>query len=135
GHHVYRYDPATDKTSVFVTIPGKALPNGVTFNREFDTLWVSDWAGLSVPTLFQVPLKTDGTAGPVKAWKTTFGNGIFDGMGTDECGNLYVGNSGGDGEIIRFSPDGTQHTVVVKRSGETLHNFLWGRGNGWSETK
>jgi sugar lactone lactonase YvrE len=66
---------------------------------------------------------------------TGVGTGTFDGMAADECGNIYVANSDGAGEILRFTPDGKTHTVLVKRPGETLHNFMWGRGQGWSESK
>jgi sugar lactone lactonase YvrE len=66
---------------------------------------------------------------------TGVGTGTFDGMAADECGNIYVANSDGAGEILRFTPDGKTHTVLVKRPGETLHNFMWGRGQGWSERK
>ena len=58
-------------------------------------------------------------------------------MAADECGNIYVADTGigTTGEILRFSPDGKTHTVLVKRPGETLHNLMWGRGKGWSESK
>jgi hypothetical protein len=53
----------------------------------------------------------------------------------DECGNIYVGNSHGPGEILRFASDGKTHTVLVRRPGEVMHAFMWGRGQGWSESK
>jgi hypothetical protein len=37
--------------------------------------------------------------------------------------------------VRRLAPDGKSHAVLVKRPGETLHNLMWGRGQGWSETK
>ena len=43
------------------------------------------------------------------------GTGTFDGMAADECGNIYVANSDGAGEILRFTPDGKRHSVVIKR--------------------
>ena len=47
-------------------------------------------------------------------------SGVFDGMGTDECGNLYIANNNGPGEIIRFTPDGTNYTVVVNNVTNTV---------------
>jgi sugar lactone lactonase YvrE len=134
GTRIFRYDPRgnySDQISKDVI----EMPNGITLSPAFDMLYVSNWGGHDPPTLHRIPIQPDGTPGKTEVWVTGVGTGVFDGMAADECGNIYVANSDDAGEILRFSPDGKTHTVLVKRSGETLHNFMWGRGKGWSESK
>ena len=109
-------------------------PNGLTFNPNFDILYVSNYGGTR--TLFQIPFNADGSPGATKPWVTGVGSGTFDGMAADECGNVYVADTGAGAKIIRISPDGKQvKTVISGPSGVVLHNFAWGRGKGWSEDK
>jgi hypothetical protein len=134
---IYRYDPQTNRSDV-LSMGVIEHPNGLTFNKAFDILYVSHYGSgdaKDIPTLYRIPFGKDGTAGKTEVWVTRVGSGSFDGMAADECGNIYVANSAGTGEILRFTPDGKTHTVLVKRPGEVVHNFMWGRGQGWSESK
>jgi sugar lactone lactonase YvrE len=132
---VLRYDPVS-KSIATITKGVVEAPNGLSFNRTFDLLYLGTWNGDPHKTIFQIPLAPHGTAtGLPTEFVSGVGAGTFDGMGVDECGNVYVADSGGVGEIWRISPDGKHHEVIIRREGETLHNFAWGRGKGWSETK
>jgi hypothetical protein len=134
GGRVFRFDPATSELTTLSdgVIP---TPNGITFNPQFNTLYLSTWGGASVPTVYRIQLDEDGKPGETEEWVKNVGGGVNDGMAVDECGNIYMADSAGAGAIIRITPDGKSHTVVVSRPGETLHNFQWGRGKGWSEDK
>jgi sugar lactone lactonase YvrE len=134
GTRIFRYDPAS-KHADLISKDVVQRPNGLTFNPAFDMLYVSNYLGHDKPTLHRIAIQPNGTPGKTEVWVTGVGNGTFDGMAADECGNIYVANSDGAGEILRIAPDGKTHTVLVKRAGETLHNFMWGRGQGWSENK
>ncbi|HEY0706565.1 MAG TPA: SMP-30/gluconolactonase/LRE family protein, partial [Polyangia bacterium] len=135
GTEVLRFDPVT-KNIATLTKGIINVPNGLTFNRAFDLLYVNTWDGDRNKTIFQIPVTPEGTAGgPATTFASGVGGGTFDGMGVDECGNVYLADSAGVGEILRFAPDGKSHEVLIRRRGETLHNFVWGRGKGWSETK
>jgi sugar lactone lactonase YvrE len=131
---IQRYDPQANRDDVISKFFIQN-PNGLTFNPSFDMLYVGRLGRRDTPTLYRIAIGKDGTAGQAEVWVTNVGSGTYDGMAADECGNIYVANSGGEGEILRLTPDGKSHTVLVKRPGETLHNFMWGRGQGWSQTK
>lgn len=133
GTRALRYDPKTDKTDV-LSVDHMRKPNGITLSPQFDFLYVSSYGGSVVPTLYRIPLNADGSAGETEDWVTGVGFGFFDGMAADECGNVYAADSG-TGEIFRFSPDGKSNTIIIRRSGEALHNLQWGRGKGWDENK
>jgi sugar lactone lactonase YvrE len=134
GGRVLRFDPATHELTTLSTgvIPS---PSGLTFSPQFDTLYVSTWGGAEVPTLYRIALGEDGKAGPTEPWVQNLGGGINDGMASDECGNVYVADNGGQGDLLRISPDGTRRELIVSRPGESLVNFQWGRGRGWSRDK
>jgi sugar lactone lactonase YvrE len=131
---IQRYDPQANRSDL-ITKGVIQAPNGLTFSPSFDMLYVGHFGRPETPTLYQIPIGKDGTAGSPEVWVTNVGTGTYDGMAADECGNIYVSNSEGAGEILRFSPDGKTHTVLVARPGENLHNLVWGRGQGWPETK
>ena len=134
GTRIFRYDPRGNYSDL-ISKDVIQKPNGLTLSPAFDMLYVSNWGGHDPPTLHRISIQPDGSPGKTEVWVTGVGTGTFDGMAADECGNIYVANSDDAGEILRFSPDGKTHTVLVKRPGETLHNFMWGRGQGWSESK
>lgn len=131
GQRVLRYDPATEETTVLNdTI---STPNGITLSPDFNTLYFDSWGGSPTRTIYRLPIMPDGSPGLLENWANDLGTGTHDGMAVDECGNVYVANSGGAGQIVRISADNPyDRVVVVERPGETLHNFVWGRGNGWS---
>jgi sugar lactone lactonase YvrE len=134
GQRVIRYDPATDKSVVLNA--QVSTPNGVTLDPSFKTLYFSSWNGSPTKTVYRVPLQPDGRGGLLENWANGLGTGTHDGMAADACGNLYVANSGGAGQVVRVNPKNPyDRTVVVERRGETLHNFVWGRGKGWSEDR
>ncbi len=134
GGRILRFDPATHELTTLSTgvIPS---PSGLTYNPHFDTLYVSTWGGAEVPTLYRIGIDGDGKAGPTEPWVQNLGGGINDGMASDECGNVYVADNGGQGDLLRISADGTRRDIVVSRPGESLVNFQWGRGRGWSRDK
>lgn len=132
GSRILRYDPATE--AVTVLTDRIESPNGLSLSPDFHVLYFNSWKGSPTQTVYRLPLLPDGSAGLLENWSNNLGDGAHDGMAVDECGYVYVANSGGAGQIVRIAPDNPlDRVVVVERPGETLHNLAWGRGRGWSE--
>ena len=134
GTEVIRYDPQTGESSILNS--QISTPNGLTLSPDFNTLYFSSWNGSPTRTVYRVPIRPDGTPGLLENWANYVGTGVHDGMAVDECGYVYVANDGGAGQVLRIAPDNPlERTIMVERPGETLHNFVWGRGKGWPETR
>jgi sugar lactone lactonase YvrE len=116
GKRIVRYDPQTNQSQE-ISKNVIEMPNGLTFNPTFDTLFVSNWGGHDPPTLHRIAIHPDGTPGKTEVWLTGVGTGVFDGMAADACGNILrrQHRHRQTGEILRFTPDGKTHTVLVKR--------------------
>ncbi len=131
---VVRYDPETGESTILSD--QISTPNGLTLSPDFNTLYFSSWNGSPTRTVYRLPILPDGTPGVLENWANYVGTGTHDGMAADECGYVYVANDGGAGQILRIAPNNPlERTIVVERPGETLHNFVWGRGHGWPEAR
>ncbi|MBN2191486.1 MAG: SMP-30/gluconolactonase/LRE family protein [Polyangiaceae bacterium] len=141
GSRVLRYDPdpdgepATDDATVTTLTAQIPTPNGLTLGTDWHHLYVSTYYGSDTATIYRIPLYPDGSPGPLQSWANYVGAGQQDGMAADECGNVYVAVDD-KGQIVRInSKDPEERTTVVDRSGELLHNFVWGNGGGWSQDR
>ena len=93
GTRIFRYNPQGNYSEQ-ISKDVIEVPNGLTFNPAFDMLYVSNWGGHNPPALHRIPIQPDGTPGKTEVWVTGVGTGVFDGMAADECGNIYVANTG-----------------------------------------
>jgi sugar lactone lactonase YvrE len=134
-----RVDPETGANTTLTQCPGPACvnqPNGLTFSRDFQTLYIGAFSGEG--TIYAIDVATDGTPSNFRAWKTGVGTGWLDGMGVDACGNVYIADYG-QSKILRIKADASgTPTVIVDRSAtwSYMPNYQWGSGlGGWDEHK
>ena len=124
---VYRINPETAEYSV-ITQQINA-PNGLTFNRDYSTLYIGAFSGEGV--IYAVDISPTGEPSNFRPWKTNVGTGLLDGMGVDACGNVYIADYG-QSEILRISPDAQDMITIIDGNGAYMPNFDWGRGfGGW----
>ncbi|KAK8120020.1 uncharacterized protein PG998_004646 [Apiospora kogelbergensis] len=135
-NQVYRFDPATNSTRVVAD--GFAEPNGLAFDAEFRTLYVTDTGGSEAPngagpaTIYAF----DVAEGPFLANRRVFAyapKGIPDGIRVDSQGNVWSGVGSGlavwnragtlvgqvlvDGGVANFgfAPNGTIFVLNEKK--------------------
>jgi DNA-binding beta-propeller fold protein YncE len=124
---VYRINPETAEYTV-ITQQINA-PNGLTFNRDYSTLYIGAFSGEGV--IYAVDIAPDGTPANFRPWKTNVGTGLLDGMAVDACNNVYIADYG-QSEILRINGDGTNMITIIDGNGAYMPNFDWGRGfGGW----
>ncbi|KAK8042937.1 SMP-30/Gluconolaconase/LRE-like region [Apiospora phragmitis] len=99
-NQVYRFDPATNSTRVVAD--GFSRPNGLAFDAEFRTLYVTDTGGSEAPngagpaTIYAFDVVTEN--GPFLANRRVFAyapKGIPDGVCVDSQGNVWSGVGSG----------------------------------------
>jgi hypothetical protein len=129
---VLRVDPYTNEFTVLVDQQIEA-PDGITFDPEFEHLYIGGVAGVS--TIFRLAVAADGTPGALETYVTDVGSGQYDGIATDACGNLYICDLA-DSKVYRVAPDKTV-SVVVDRT--ATHSYMtsvqWGSGVGDWDTR
>jgi gluconolactonase len=98
GNYVYRFDPASGKSSVLAT--NFDMPNGLCFSPDESRLYVADSGKPHHIRVFEV--SADGTVRDGRVF-CTIDVGGPDGIRCDQDGRVW--SSSGDGAQI-FSPDG-----------------------------
>lgn len=98
GNHVYRFDPASGKTSVVIT--DFDMPNGLCFSPDESRLYVADSGKPRHIRVFDVQANGTVTNGRVFC---TIDVGGPDGIRCDQDGRIW--SSSGDGAQV-FTPDG-----------------------------
>lgn len=101
--------------------------NGLTFNPAEDILYVGSFGAgkvWAVPRLG--PTEWDAS---YVLWDTILGDGGFDGINTDICGNVYLTEYIA-GKVWRITPDGLNGDLVVDLPSSWIPNIRWGNNHG-----
>ncbi|KAK7957989.1 gluconolactonase [Apiospora saccharicola] len=123
-NQVYRFDPATNSTRVVAD--GFSRPNGLAFDSEFKTLYVTDTGASEAPngagpaTIYAF----DMTGGPFLANRRVFAyapKGFPDGIHVDNQGNVWSGIGSG---LAVWNRAGTMIGQVLVEGG--VANFGFG---------
>jgi hypothetical protein len=134
ANRVLRVNPETGDYTTITTQVNQ--PNGLTFNKDFTTLYIGAFSGEG--TIYAVDIDDAGNPSNFRPWKQNVGTGWLDGMGVDECDNVYIADYG-QSKILRMKPDGSgTPLVIVDRSGpfSYMPNYDWGSGvGGWDKHK
>ena len=132
---VYRIDPTTKQTEVYIGEQSNFNPKVLDFSPDFSKMYIGTISGNG--KVFAVDL--DANLDPVSEpylFATGVGGGWHDGLGVDVCGNLYV-NDFERSALYRISPDGSEVKKILSDgfwSGYYGHGLTWGSGNGgWSD--
>jgi sugar lactone lactonase YvrE len=105
-------------------------PNGLSFNPTYDLLYVADW---NDGYIHAIEVAADGTPGAVYPFAGVVGTGMYDGMGVDACGNVYVCDYGAT-SVYRITEDGSTWDVIADLGADStwIPNMQWGSGiGGW----
>ncbi len=132
GDRVQRYD--ADTRTLHVIASGIGRPNGLTFNRSYDRLYVAATGEGHIYEIDIDPL-TKEPIGERRVFIADAGNGI-DGLSVDACGNLYAG-WWSEARIDRYTAEGVGPETLVYEpySNFGLGNFAWGEeAFGWEPT-
>jgi sugar lactone lactonase YvrE len=126
---IQQVEPYTEERWLVAT--GLDASNGLAFNQDESILYVGSFGAgkvWGVPRLGPTEWDT-----PFVLWDTSFGDGGFDGINTDICGNVYVTEYIA-GKVWRITPDGLQGDLVIDLSSSWIPNLRWGHGIGGWET-
>jgi sugar lactone lactonase YvrE len=127
---VRRVNPFTGDYTVLAT--GLDNPNGLSFNPDYDLLYVGSFGS---GTIYTIEVNEDGEPGEVVTFVEKLGTGLLDGLGVDICGNLYVCDWVAV-TLYRISPDGTTIDQIENFWTDSgwIPNMQWGSGyGGWNE--
>jgi sugar lactone lactonase YvrE len=141
---VMRLDPAGEDPAAVVTMQGS--PNGVIFDPLRSVLFFLFYSdGVQPSQLLRIPIAADGTAAGASAVVTDM-DGFSDGLAIDVCGNMYVVDQGGAGNLIDPNTsrvdrvfmndagevDSIEEILVIEEdddgNGAEISNLVWGDG-------
>jgi sugar lactone lactonase YvrE len=123
GGGVYRVDP--DSGDATVVAMAAAGINGLTFAPDYRALFVADH---DTGILYSLDVAADGSLQAPR--ERARGLGRPDGLGTDECGNVYVASW--DQKVYRVTPAG--QVDVVAETGSNISAVHFGSGKqGWDQ--
>jgi hypothetical protein len=128
---IHRIDPIA-RTSTIVLRSGEVpSPRSITFDAAYETLFVGSTQS---QTIYAVPLDADGNPTFPQVWAPLPGGaGWVDGLGTDECGNLYVADYLTQ-SLYRVAPTGAGELIIAWPNGTYGHGLEFGSGiGGWDE--
>jgi gluconolactonase len=122
---VNAYNPA----DIEVVAVGLSEPNGVILSPDGQTLYVGSFGGGKIYAVDRNP------AGGWMPFRVLYdpvgGDGGFDGINVDICGNVYI-TEFTTGHVYRISPDGLQTALVADLPSFWIPNLRWGLGDaGW----
>ncbi len=120
----------TDTGDFIILTEELGRPNGLSFNPAYDLLYVADW---NDGYIHAIEVNADGTPGAVYPFAGVVGTGMYDGMGVDACGNVYVCDYGAT-SVYRIPEDGSSWDVIADLGADStwIPNMQWGSGiGGW----
>lgn len=127
---IARVDPSTGVSEIILEPQRGYTIHSMAFNLDSTELYLGTIGSSSI---WAVPLDADlnPTAEPYE-FATGVGGGYHDGIGLDECGNLYVADYTTSG-LYRVEPDGTVTSMVTPTSTAYGHGVTWGEDiGGWN---
>jgi hypothetical protein len=128
---ILRIDPLT-RTSTVVLREGEVpSPRSITFDVNYETLFVGSTQNQQI---YAVPLDADGNPTFPQVWAPLPGGaGWVDGLGVDECGNLYVADYLTQ-SLYKITPSGMGELIIAWPNGTYGHGLEFGSGiGGWDE--
>ena len=129
GDRIQRYHVPTG--TLFVVAEGLLRPNGLTFNRDFDQLYVAATDESRIYVIDIDPVSFEAVGEP-RVFAENAGEGI-DGLEVDACGNVYAA-WWSQARIDRYGPDGSgpEPIAFFPEANFALGNFAWGDvTHGW----
>lgn len=124
---VRQVDAYTGVQSLVAT--GLSNPNGVILSPDGNTLYVGSFGGGVIYAVDR--LAPEVWDAPRILYNPSSGDGGFDGINVDACGNVYI-TEFLQGKVYRITPDGLNATLVVDLPSGWIPNLRWGHGiNGW----
>jgi hypothetical protein len=122
---VNAYNPA----DVEVIARGISEPNGVILSPNEQTLYVGSFGGGVIYAIDRDP--AGGWMPHRVLYDPVVGDGGFDGINVDACGNIYI-TEYVKGNVYRISPDASQVALVAELPSSWIPNMRWGVGvAGW----
>ncbi len=127
GSRVRWVDTLTGDNGIVAT--GLTQPNGVILSPDEQTMYVGSFGGGKIYAIDRLGL-TDWADKRVLV-DNPGGDGGFDGINVDVCGNIYFTEYIA-GVVWRITPDGQQIDKVVDLPSSWIPNMRWGHGiGGW----
>lgn len=123
GAQVRRVDPNTGAYTIVAA--GLTGPNGVAFTDDPTLFYVGSFEG---QLIYKIVQPVPGQPGTATVFANFQGGGGIDGMGVDQCGNVYAAEYT-SGNVYRITPDGTV-TLATHLPSFWIPNIKWGRGVG-----
>jgi hypothetical protein len=140
---IYRIDTESGDYEALLDgqLGANIAPRSIGFNRDYTILYVGPRA--TSTTIYQLPIDEQGNAGELSEWAELDVGGWdpaawTDGIGVDECGNVYIPEYFSQG-LWRIPEEGGQGERIVNwwdYGGEEAygHAIAWGSGiDGWNE--
>lgn len=115
----------------WIVAQGLSQPNGVILSPDGNTMYVGSFGGGVIYAIDRL--------GPTEwaeeriLYDPPGGDGGFDGINVDICGNVYI-TEYTKGRVYRITPDGLIRNLVVDFSEFWIPNMRWGTGVGGWET-
>jgi hypothetical protein len=129
GQKVRQIDPYTGEQHLVAG--GLNNPNGVILSPDEQTLYVGSFGGGMVYAIDRLG-DTEWDEERI-LWESPGGDGGFDGINVDACGNVYITEFVA-GRIIRVSDVPGESGVVADVPAGWIPNMRWGHGIGGWET-
>ena len=129
---IYRVDPDTGQTDVWLELPTNDYPHSLNFNNDFTRMYIGTVANGGMGKVFYADLDANlDPIGDADVFATQVGQGWHDAVGVDCCGNLYVPDYWSS-RLYRISPAGVPEVYYQWNGNQYGHGLIWGDGiGGW----
>jgi sugar lactone lactonase YvrE len=108
---------------------GLVQPNGVILSPDQQTLYVGSFGGGIIYAVDRI--STTEWAPHRVLYNPPGGDGGFDGINVDSCGNVYI-TEYIRGDVYRIAPDGSRARQIASLPSSWIPNMRWGVGvGGW----